>query len=325
MITAVHDAIKAHDQILDAGIIHRDISVGNIMILENGRGILIDFDLCKRLEDMKKEARASEPTDLQGTWQFMSAKLQTSEIPLHPVRADDLESFLHVISWIALRYVPSELSAEDRTGYLTSVFDSYRSRPNGMTVGGPHKRTFLTNRTIVREGKFEHGPLLSLLEELTETCAARYEEFLLPLNPGKLSAWKALQIADHKERLERLATSEWIIDLFAEYLKSPLWPKDDKAVENPLLPKIEESAMELTFHTQTQSTIYSERPHKKKNLPYGKVHASRGLTDLYQVRNDQRTLLICSWKQMDIEVPLVFLYQAMIFYYRCSLSDLIDL
>ncbi|KAF9470862.1 hypothetical protein BDN70DRAFT_769812, partial [Pholiota conissans] len=109
LVTAIHDAVVAHKQVLEKGdIMHRDISVGNILILDTGRGILIDFDLCKRLEDMKKEARATERS---GTWQFMSARLQNNPM-VHPERADDLESFLHVLTWIALRYVPNGLSPQ---------------------------------------------------------------------------------------------------------------------------------------------------------------------------------------------------------------------
>jgi len=34
----------------DANILHRDISVGNIMISEGGGGFLIDWDMCVRIE-----------------------------------------------------------------------------------------------------------------------------------------------------------------------------------------------------------------------------------------------------------------------------------
>lgn len=37
-----------HDDALKAGVLHRDISAGNIMITE-GRGFLIDWDLSKRV------------------------------------------------------------------------------------------------------------------------------------------------------------------------------------------------------------------------------------------------------------------------------------
>jgi RIO-like serine/threonine protein kinase len=43
----------AHKEALEkAGILHRDISVGNILITVDGRGLLIDWDLCKRVKDL---------------------------------------------------------------------------------------------------------------------------------------------------------------------------------------------------------------------------------------------------------------------------------
>ena len=30
-----------------AGVLHRDISIENIIILDNGTGLLVDWDLCK--------------------------------------------------------------------------------------------------------------------------------------------------------------------------------------------------------------------------------------------------------------------------------------
>ena len=42
----------AHDAAYyDAEILHRDISVGNIMISEGGGGFLIDWDMCVRVEE----------------------------------------------------------------------------------------------------------------------------------------------------------------------------------------------------------------------------------------------------------------------------------
>ena len=47
----------AHDM---ANILHRDISAGNIMITEKGRGLLVDWDLSKALVN---ESGASSPPE----------------------------------------------------------------------------------------------------------------------------------------------------------------------------------------------------------------------------------------------------------------------
>ena len=45
-----------------AGILHRDISAGNILITDDGPGLLIDWDISKRVDDLDKGARQSEPS-----------------------------------------------------------------------------------------------------------------------------------------------------------------------------------------------------------------------------------------------------------------------
>ncbi|KAF9260592.1 hypothetical protein L218DRAFT_872049, partial [Marasmius fiardii PR-910] len=85
MVTAIRDGI------LGAGFLHRDISVGNIIVMPDGTGRLIDWDLSEDRKD------PTSPHQRTGTWQFISAKLLISSIPKH-VLADDLESFYHVLS-----------------------------------------------------------------------------------------------------------------------------------------------------------------------------------------------------------------------------------
>ncbi|KAF8523346.1 hypothetical protein BU17DRAFT_9390, partial [Hysterangium stoloniferum] len=48
MVTAVRDAITAHGDTYDkAEILHRDISSADILIIDTGGRLLIDWDLCK--------------------------------------------------------------------------------------------------------------------------------------------------------------------------------------------------------------------------------------------------------------------------------------
>jgi len=52
---------SAHKEAYEAGILHRDVSVGNIMITPEGRGLLIDWDMCKCIDDLP-QIRQSERT-----------------------------------------------------------------------------------------------------------------------------------------------------------------------------------------------------------------------------------------------------------------------
>ena len=43
--------IVAHDDAFyEADVLHQDISVGNIVVLKNGTGLLVDWDLCKVMD-----------------------------------------------------------------------------------------------------------------------------------------------------------------------------------------------------------------------------------------------------------------------------------
>ncbi|PFH47952.1 hypothetical protein AMATHDRAFT_6258 [Amanita thiersii Skay4041] len=54
LVTALRDCINIHKQMYLNGVLHRDISLGNLLIQTNGAGQLIDFDRAKR-ETMKKQ------------------------------------------------------------------------------------------------------------------------------------------------------------------------------------------------------------------------------------------------------------------------------
>ena len=46
----------------DAGILHRNISVGNILITDEGKGLLINWDLCLNLNNDRASARRPDRT-----------------------------------------------------------------------------------------------------------------------------------------------------------------------------------------------------------------------------------------------------------------------
>ncbi|KAI6038782.1 hypothetical protein EDC04DRAFT_2569233, partial [Pisolithus marmoratus] len=72
------------------GILHRDISAGNIIIVL-GHGYLIDWDLAKA-RNMQKPCQLTHT----GTWQFMSAHLIEDTSAFHTFW-DDLESMFWVL------------------------------------------------------------------------------------------------------------------------------------------------------------------------------------------------------------------------------------
>ncbi|EEB99141.1 hypothetical protein MPER_01234, partial [Moniliophthora perniciosa FA553] len=103
-----------------AKVLHRDINVGNVLISEDGtEGLLIDWDFSKPITTDTETPRQPERT---GTWQFISAHLLDERHGLH-TRADDLESFFHVLSYVILRLGKTSIGDKKILEQLNSVYD----------------------------------------------------------------------------------------------------------------------------------------------------------------------------------------------------------
>ena len=89
---------SGHESLLKAGILHRDISFGNIMLTENEEdGFLIDLDLAVKMSN----DHASGAPSKTGTKVFMAigALLGEPHSFMH-----DLESFFWVLFWVCIHY-----------------------------------------------------------------------------------------------------------------------------------------------------------------------------------------------------------------------------
>ncbi|KAK3933951.1 hypothetical protein QBC46DRAFT_400887, partial [Diplogelasinospora grovesii] len=98
LLTALADCIKGHESLRrQAGLLHRDISVGNLMINKDNRGFLIDLDLAIK----EQRLGASGAKGKTGTRAFMAigALLGEQHSFMH-----DLESFFWVLFWICIHY-----------------------------------------------------------------------------------------------------------------------------------------------------------------------------------------------------------------------------
>ncbi|KAH8744073.1 hypothetical protein F5883DRAFT_30549 [Diaporthe sp. PMI_573] len=98
LLTALADSIEGHESLRrQAGLLHRDISVGNLMIDKDNRGFLIDLDLAIK----EQRLSASGAKGKTGTRAFMAigALLGEQHSFMH-----DLESFFWVLFWICIHY-----------------------------------------------------------------------------------------------------------------------------------------------------------------------------------------------------------------------------
>ncbi|THU98063.1 hypothetical protein K435DRAFT_753266 [Dendrothele bispora CBS 962.96] len=121
LVSVLRDSLIAHtDAYTKAGILHRDVSAGNILITEDRRGLLGDWELSKLVVDLST-ARQPQRT---GTWQFISAALLQLHRPCHSLK-DDLESFVHVFSWTCLKHVKNMMMPSQLGEHLSSTTKSY--------------------------------------------------------------------------------------------------------------------------------------------------------------------------------------------------------
>ncbi|CAA7266257.1 unnamed protein product [Cyclocybe aegerita] len=210
MVQAVYCAVQAHAAaVTAAGILHRDISVGNIVLVPDG-GILIDWELSKRLDE--KQARTYEKT---GTIQFISVRQLKSPGQLPHNIGDDLESFVHVLVWTAARYAPGTMSIAERTAFVKS-FDS---------PDGEHKSMLMR---LGEEGiygmKLDQNGVNEVLIPLFGAFGTRYKE------------GTKRQASDRvRKELEKLESHDWMLDILKKGLEDEEWQSaDDAWVSHPI-------------------------------------------------------------------------------------------
>jgi hypothetical protein len=136
---------SAHeDTYFNANILHQDISVKDIVAVGDGHGLLIDWDMCKDLGNMSQtqeyhdaaQHRVSEyhyihneSNSEKGTWKYMAARLLIKKYDQSAHNCeDDLESFYHVMNWMALHYTSHTMKSEDLTHNHQRIFEeSYKA------------------------------------------------------------------------------------------------------------------------------------------------------------------------------------------------------
>ncbi|PCH36439.1 hypothetical protein WOLCODRAFT_166925 [Wolfiporia cocos MD-104 SS10] len=179
LVKFLQQAVEAHGEAwTKAGILHRDVSVDNIVFDPDPpkddegnkihRAFLIYWDLCKYRKELE-----SGPTQAtrSGTWQFMSAALLRYPSKRHDV-SDDLESFIHIIYWLALRFHDHDLNSVQLESRIHNTFDE-RWDDNGRDIGGTYKLDLMKSGSppynLIDDPAFNW-----LLEGLADMCQDQY-------------------------------------------------------------------------------------------------------------------------------------------------------
>ncbi|KAI0643940.1 hypothetical protein C8Q79DRAFT_914438 [Trametes meyenii] len=178
LVGALAGALRAHRWAWEKRkILHRDVSVGNILIYENPdnpegsmRGLLCDWELAKT-EAQIRNPRATQASR-SGTWQFMSAILLWFPHKNHQL-SDDLESFMHVLTWCTMMYLPHNTSYSQVA--LASVMFNFFDSTTGDNRGSHHKFITVRGGYSPISGLPPHHPLTVLLETLAGLCKDHYD------------------------------------------------------------------------------------------------------------------------------------------------------
>ncbi|KAI0776259.1 hypothetical protein BD413DRAFT_264068 [Trametes elegans] len=135
LLLAIWCCLYAHGQAYKLGIIHRDISAGNILLFRapNGRwhGMLNDWELSKTRAQQKEEGRQPDRT---GTWQFLSVNALNNPRKTIVIQ-DELESFFHVLLYMAIRLLHHNFDDDDVRPFLRDYFDGCTPHSSGNSCG----------------------------------------------------------------------------------------------------------------------------------------------------------------------------------------------
>nr|VWO95306.1 Cytochrome P450 monooxygenase AKT7 (EC (AK-toxin biosynthesis protein 7) [Ganoderma boninense] len=122
LMLVMHDCLQAHSEAFKIGIIHRDISGGNVLLYKDKkgawRGLLTDWELSK---DFRKD---SKPRQLgrTGTLQFSAVRILDDPSKTVCV-TDEIECFFHVLIYFAVRFLQHNLPDRFVGQFLNNYFD----------------------------------------------------------------------------------------------------------------------------------------------------------------------------------------------------------
>ncbi|KAJ3479063.1 hypothetical protein NLI96_g9326 [Meripilus lineatus] len=199
----IFQAFFAHYQAWNAGVLHRDISDTNIIIqvLDSGlrQALLVDWDLCKYKDEVESETKLLTAPTRSGAWPFVSAlRLAFPDKKAHSV-SDDLESFVHLITFMAVRFHVHNLTREEKLYedfVITMYYDSYQD-PQGRDIGGYHKLIFMQGDTG-HFPKFKQSLGLSkLITDLLDLCCRHYTAM-----SSQIAEWQADRDTEEVETKE---------------------------------------------------------------------------------------------------------------------------
>ncbi|KAJ7105798.1 hypothetical protein C8R46DRAFT_814832, partial [Mycena filopes] len=253
LVQALQTAIQHHRIAYEAGVIHRDVSEGNVLFDESSmQGFLVDWDYaefyCARPDQFRELVPSSTSLyaktlpfsgsthlySLQGTFAFMAIQILKHKV-IHEAK-HDLESFYYLLVWMVLRYTPSDAEF-DKPRLCHELFDN----PALAAI----KRDWLSRPTAFCR---DH-PLYDVVDTFRKLVRTQNPEVEAAL-PSRISMDIAISASPAVNSADVL-TYDRVTHIFKAGVALPNWPSNDAAI--PFVPhaKIQDGKSETKSKTGT--------------------------------------------------------------------------
>ncbi|THG96898.1 hypothetical protein EW026_g5017 [Hermanssonia centrifuga] len=242
-------AIQAAYQ--DAKVLHRDISMGNIMLDSNLNGILNDWDRAIRLS-VSEEHHAART----GTWRFLSIEQLRSETKAHEIH-DDLESCFWVFLYAALHHFRHQPVPFDMYVF-EEVWDRKDKDGTIHFFGGGWKRAALSLGQIT-DLKFDCAPLTEAIHHVSSI----FEEFHGSAAGSSSSDYFGMRARAARAKAHaEMEDPSPLIKFLDAVLDREDWPQEDDAVFDPYPPpKVQSPRKEEEDSYSGQNSLYNNSDH----------------------------------------------------------------
>ncbi|KAM5542900.1 hypothetical protein V8D89_003284 [Ganoderma adspersum] len=251
LVWALYCCITAHERACAAGYIHRDISAGNILLYRDaaGRwaGLLNDWELSSQFGDGGTQG-GGQQLGRMGTWQFMSVHVLLARTKLVKI-PDELESFFHVLVYLAVRFLPHNLGDDLVGNFLHDYFDDYTDGDDGSLCGpvkynsikrGVIDLTTITGTVAVTNKSQKGKPLVFFMPQSTpfdnrKDATTRDVHPINQLTSELLEAFQAFYARDDVAEAKMGALDDpfsvppEVRDAIAAFKKSGAWAGDRTA------------------------------------------------------------------------------------------------
>ncbi|KAJ7035101.1 hypothetical protein C8F04DRAFT_550927 [Mycena alexandri] len=237
LVRAMQTAIQHHKTAYEAGVIHRDVSEGNVLLNERSmQGFLVDWDYAEFTAEGQRNFQKWFPEransvkdkvytridkslkDRTGTFAFMAIQILDNKVT-HEAK-HDLESFYYLLIWMILRHTASD-AAFDKPRVCHELFDNPAPASiKSYWVSQPLPFTFVDDH-----------PLFDLVESFHHLVNAQYPK---PENISRSRITLDITFSASPLNPVDVLTYGRVARIFEVGVALPNWPNDDKAI--PFVP-----------------------------------------------------------------------------------------